>query len=77
MVKSQEICGGDSDEDVPDPTTVNRRVFHKKGIDWDTFRDDVVAMCDAAIARDHSASTSRGPSLTKTAKKIKEVISNC
>lgn len=27
-------------------------LIHPKGIDWDQFRDDVVQMCDAAIARD-------------------------
>jgi hypothetical protein len=65
----------------------NRRVYHKIGIDWDTFRDDVVAMCDAAIERDRRESggnndseamaSSKVQTLSKTALKIKEVRSCC
>jgi len=55
------------------PEEVNPRVFHKKGVNWDVFRDDVVAMADAAIKRDSDESTGAKGSITYAANKIKEV----
>ena len=33
----------------PPPTSI--AVLHPKGVDWDTFRDDVMGMCDSALVR--------------------------
>jgi hypothetical protein len=49
------------------------RVLHTKGVDWNLFRDDVLGMCEAAIARDSEESTGARGSLTHAANKLKEV----
>jgi hypothetical protein len=49
------------------------RVLHTKGVDWNLFRDDVLGMCEAAIARDLDESTGARGSLTHAANKLKEV----
>jgi hypothetical protein len=49
------------------------RVLHTKGVDWNLFRDDVLGMCEAAIARDSDESTGARGSLTHAANKLKEV----
>jgi hypothetical protein len=49
------------------------RVLHTKGVDWNLFRDDVLGMCEAAIARDSEEITGASGSLTYAANKIKEV----
>jgi hypothetical protein len=51
----------------------NPRVLHPKGVNWDLFRDDVLGMCDAAIARGDEEDDSSKISLTISANKIKEV----
>jgi len=59
---------------------VNPRVFYKRGVDWEQFRDDVIGMCDAALERQENAveddssipSEGRG-SLVNACDKIKEV----
>ena len=54
---------------------INPRVLHPKGINWDLFRDDVLGMCDAAIARDSDPEARN--SLTSAANRIKEVSPSC
>jgi hypothetical protein len=49
------------------------RVVHTKGVDWNLFRDDVLGMCEAAIARDSEESTGARGSLTHAANKLNEV----
>ncbi|KAG7356205.1 SET methyltransferase domain containing protein [Nitzschia inconspicua] len=50
-------------------------VHHKKGIDWDLFRDDVIGMCDAAVHRHGAFATDSGSGTVKGgAKKIKELM---
>jgi hypothetical protein len=49
------------------------RVLHTKGVDWNLFRDDVLGMCEAAIARDSEESTGASGSPTYAANKLKEV----
>jgi hypothetical protein len=49
------------------------RVLHTKGVDWNLFRDDVLGMCEAAVARDSDESTGACGSLTHAANKLKEV----
>jgi hypothetical protein len=49
------------------------RVLHAKGVDWNLFRDDVLGMCKAAIARDSDESMGARGSLTHAANKLKEV----
>jgi hypothetical protein len=49
------------------------RVLHTKGVDWNLFRDDVLGMCEAAIARDLDESEGARGSLTHAANKLKEV----
>ena len=55
------------------------RRFHvpnPKGVEWDLFRQDVIAMCDAAVARDPDEGEDDGPgTLGYAIKKIKEVSS--
>jgi hypothetical protein len=51
----------------------NPRVLHTEGVHWKLFRDDVMGMCETAIARDSAESTGASGSLTYAAKKIKEV----
>lgn len=53
--------------------TENPRVLHPKGIDWNMFRDDVLAMCHDAIDRDSEDSTGASGSITFSANKVKEV----
>lgn len=59
------------------PDKPNPRVLTKKGVDWAAFRDDVVAMCDAAIARDEDDTEGQHGSVAYAAKKIKEVRRGC
>jgi hypothetical protein len=51
----------------------NPRVLHPKGVDWNLFRDDVLAMCDASTARDKDGDHESKNSVTSAANKIKEV----
>ena len=49
-------------------------VHHKKGINWDLFRKDVVGMCDAAVQRNPDfVGDGRAGSLRNAAEKIKEL----
>lgn len=52
-------------------------LLHPKGVHWDQFRDDVVNMCDAAIARDPQGMSGGTGTLGNAAKKIKDVSSFC
>ena len=64
-----------SDKLRPDKNEAgNPRVLHPKGVDWNLFRDDVLGMCDAAIARDDSGGTGASGSLTYAANKLKEAL---
>ncbi|GAX25234.1 hypothetical protein FisN_5Lh316 [Fistulifera solaris] len=49
----------------------NSRVKHPLGVNWDRFRDDVLAMCDTAIDRE-SDDQNDSFSMTAAANKIKE-----
>jgi [histone H3]-lysine4 N-trimethyltransferase ATXR3 len=53
----------------------NFLVYHKKGIDWDLFRKDVLGMCDAAVQRrpDFAGDGGAG-TIAGGAKKIKELM---
>ena len=52
------------------------QVPNPKGVDWDLFRQDVIAMCDAAVARDPDEGEDDGPgTLGYAIRKIKEVSS--
>lgn len=54
---------------------VHPRVLHPRGVDWDLFRSDVLAMCDAGIARDPlRGDCSRSGTLGHTVKKVKELL---
>jgi hypothetical protein len=53
-------------------TKVDTRVIHPRGVHWDLFRDDVLSMCDAVIAKDTSEETGVG-SIAHSANKLKEV----
>lgn len=48
-------------------------LIHPKGVHWDLFRDDVVQMCDAAIARDPDEGNGGKGTLGAAATKIKNV----
>lgn len=48
-------------------------LLHPKGINWDAFRDDVVQMCDAAVARDPDGGQGGKGTLGAAAVKIKNV----
>lgn len=50
----------------------NPRVRNPLGVHWKLFLDDVVGMCDAALAEDEGEDDSRG-SLVQATRKIKEV----
>ena len=50
------------------------QIPNPKGVDWDLFRQDVLDMCDAAVARDPDEGEDDGPgTLGYAIKKIKEV----
>ena len=50
------------------------QIPNPKGVDWDLFRQDVLDMCDAAVARDPVEGEDDGPgTLGYAIKKIKEV----
>ena len=52
------------------------QVPNPKGVEWDLFRQDVIAMCDAAVARDPDEGEDDGPgTLGYAIRKIKEVSS--
>jgi hypothetical protein len=48
-------------------------LLHPKGVHWDQFRDDVVQMCDAAIARDPDGADGGRGTLGHAANKTKTV----
>lgn len=51
------------------------RVAYPLGVDWDTFRDDIIGMCDAVLARsDMEDDFGQRGSLSHTIKKIKEAL---
>jgi hypothetical protein len=52
-------------------------LVHPKGVDWNLFRADVLAMCDAAIQRDPSGVSGGSGTLGHTANKIKAVSRKC
>lgn len=55
---------------------VNPRVMHKNGVDWITFREDVMGMCQAALeraAQTDQEDTGRPGSLSYAVNKIREV----
>ena len=49
-------------------------VHHKKGVNWDLFRKDVVGMCDAAVQRNPDLVGIGPGSLRGAAQKIKEMM---
>ena len=53
---------------------VHPRVLHPKGVDWDLFRSDMLAMCNAGIARDPQGAEGKSGTLGHAAKKIKELM---
>lgn len=61
-----------SDEVQPRKQQSNPRVLHRLGVHWDQFRDDVLAMCNAAIAQE-SDDPDHSYSMTSAANKVKEV----
>lgn len=52
---------------------VNSRVACPEGVNWNLFKDDVLGMCDNAIARDAEKDINARGSLAYSANKIKEV----
>ena len=58
-------------------TKHNPKILHPKGVNWDLFRSDVLAMCDAAIERNKDANSGNSgnfDSLDRAAMKIKDVM---
>ena len=53
---------------------VHPRVLHPKGIDWELFRSDVLAMCDAGMTRDPFGGEGKAGTIGHAAKKIKEQL---
>jgi hypothetical protein len=52
-------------------------LVHPKGVHWNLFRADVLAMCDAAIRRDPAGVSGGSGTLGHTANKIRAVSRNC
>ena len=52
---------------------VHPRVLHQKGVHWDLFRKDVLAMCEAAMKRDPLGTTGGSGTLGHAANKVKNV----
>jgi hypothetical protein len=57
------------------PKGMHPRVLNPKGVDWDLYREDVFAMCNAALAKDPDDGTGGSGTLGHAAKKIKDVSS--
>jgi hypothetical protein len=55
------------------PKGMHPRVLNPKGVDWDLFREDVFAMCNAALTKDPDHGTGGSGTLGHAAKKIKDV----
>ena len=53
---------------------VHPRVLHPKGIDWELFRSDVLAMCDAGMARDPYRGEVKAGTIGHAIKKIKDQL---
>lgn len=49
------------------------KLIHPKGVHWDQFRDDMLQMCDAAIARDPDGANGGRGTLGHAAEKTKNV----
>jgi hypothetical protein len=52
----------------------NLPVVNPKGVNWDLFRQDIIGMCDAAVARNPVLDSGLAGSLSHAAAKIKDVM---